>query len=315
MRRIHPVPPQRRWGLRVGFLGLLIGGWLTGLAAAADLGIDPRIVYFPTPADDGTATPSQTVSITQHGPDSTRITDVQLVGPHPADYRLINDACGGQTLETGASCAIEVAFEPAVAGPPRAANLLARTDRAQVPELVAFLSNTEGTVNEARRRLPPVVTAIGLRDETSAVELDLANAPMLVRGNTYTIRWTLTGYHPTYRVTVAAFQCGPTELGCGSSYTNPDRVAEAIGLTPQATAPGAWRFNGVQTTEFRYEYRFSPDAATFAPGDRVILRLYQKTGRDAEAGRSSLSTLVPGGLLPEANYYDPSGRRLVFPVQ
>ncbi len=282
-------------------------------AADADIEARPRLVHFATPAL-GTTTPPATISLTNSGAAPLWVGGVTLQGLQAGDYALSSDNCSARSLDPGGACSVQVTFTPQASGP-RAAHLVFATDDAETPELAVFLSNAEGPLNEARRRLPPVMSALAVHNDAAGLTLDLSAAPTLTLGQAHTFTWQLTGYHADYLATVAFFRCPAAALDCGAGYADSNRVAEAVGLSPVSQTAAGWSYQGITASAFNYAHTLTLDPATFTSGDRLVVRFYQKDGLDHAAGRSSLSLLVPGNLVDAENYYDSAGRRLVFLVQ
>ncbi|HIJ84657.1 MAG TPA: DUF1566 domain-containing protein [Magnetococcales bacterium] len=158
--------------------------------------------------------------------------------------------------------------------------------------------HAETIQEEAARRLPPVLDSLVMSER-------------ILSGQSYTIQWTLMGYHVGYKSEVALFNCaGKAQGTCGSD------VAEAFvtsgNLAATSSAAGDWNYEGVVATRSHYTYTFT--APTVTTDTSMVLRFFQIDNNDAVAGEGSLSLVVPGGLPPYVDFYDTSGRRLVVKV-
>jgi hypothetical protein len=102
-----------------------------GLAIEAPLTVSPRTLTFPaTPA--GTSSPPQTITVRNNTvADAFALRGVidALTGNAHSDFSVSNDGCGGATsvLSAGASCTIDVRFQPSATGE-RTATLLTDLD-------------------------------------------------------------------------------------------------------------------------------------------------------------------------------------------
>ncbi|MBF0132834.1 MAG: DUF1566 domain-containing protein [Magnetococcales bacterium] len=158
--------------------------------------------------------------------------------------------------------------------------------------------HAETIQEEAARRLPPVLDSLVMPER-------------ILSGQTYTVQWTLTGYHAGYKSKVALFNCAGKPQGiCGSD------VAEAFvasgNLAPTANDAGDWNYEGVVATRFHYAYTFT--APTVTTDTAMVVRFFQIDNADEVAGEGSLSLVVPGELPPYVDYYDTSGRRLLVKI-
>ena len=82
-------------------------------AAAAWHADDAALSARVSPVGDGD---SQTVVVTNNGPDATTAGAPTVSGQHAADYAVTNDSCAGQTLEPAETCTIGLTFTPAAGG-------------------------------------------------------------------------------------------------------------------------------------------------------------------------------------------------------
>ena len=225
---------------------------------------------------------------------------LELDGPNADELSLGTDGCSGQTLTSGATCTVEVKFCPKTVGS-KAATLLIPSDDPETPVLTAFLHNHEARSEEAWRRLPPILYSLSVPEVMSA-------------GGTYTLAWSLLGYDVSYQSSIVFFDCtGITDGSCGADYNS--RFAESTPLTPDSSENGDWTYNGVRSKKFNFGYSFqvpgtrAGGAPWSSSGTDIVIRFYSKDEADLDAGKGSLSLLVPGNL--SSRYYDSEGRRIL----
>ncbi|MBF0148341.1 MAG: hypothetical protein HQL84_18675 [Magnetococcales bacterium] len=158
--------------------------------------------------------------------------------------------------------------------------------------------HAETIQEEAARRIPPVLDSLVMPER-------------ILSGQTYTVQWTLTGYHAGYKSKVALFNCaGKAEGTCGSDVA--EAFATSGNLAPTSNDAGDWNYEGVVATRFHYAYTFT--APTVTADTAMVMRFFQIDNADEVAGEGTLSLLLPGGLPPQVDYYDTSGRRLLVKV-
>ena len=217
---------------------------------------------------------------------------LHLDGPSPDQFALGPDNCSGQALASGSSCTVQVKLCPTSVGS-KAARLLIPSNDPETPVLMAFLHNYESKGEEARRRLPPVLFTLSVPEE-------------MTEGVTYTLSWSLLGYGESYLSNLVFFNCdGITDGSCGGSYGN--HFDESGDLAPESSEPGEWTYSGVRSTKFNYTHSFT--APLVSQDTSIVIRLYSKHQADDQAGKESLSLLIPGNL--SLHYYDSEGRRLL----
>lgn len=231
-------------------------------------------------------------TVTNAGPDSRTLGTLSLGGFGGNDFSIGTDGCSGKTLVKDASCTVVVKFCPTGKGS-KAANLLIPSDDPETPVLTAFLYNHESAAGEAARRIPPVLYALDVPEET-------------VSGTTYDLTWSLLGYDASYQSNIVFFDCtGITGGSCGSVYAT--HTLESGNLDPISCEAGEWTYSGNTSTYCSYTYRFT--APVVSVDTDMVVRFYAKDNADGEAGRGSLSLLIPGNL--SATYYDHEGRRIL----
>ena len=276
--------------------GILLGGCFATLHAVpdADIHIDPVYRAFAqTPLQGESAT--QRFTVTNSGAAVLTTATVALGGMYPGEYAIALNGCDNVDLSaSGGSCDIDVKFTPTRRGTKSARIDIPFTDGRS---LSAFVTNAESGDIEAQRRLPPVLVGLTAPEKMEA-------------GLGHTLTWTLLGYHDDYMTNMVFFDCtGISDGTCGDSYGT--HFAESGLVTQTASRPSDWTYGGVRGTEYDYSYTFTPSTGTFpGPGDTdIVVRFYRKNMMDAQAGKGSLSLVVPGNL--SGTYYDNEGRRLL----
>ena len=153
-------------------------------------------------------------------------------------------------------------------------------------------AQAETLQEEAARRATPVLYSLTLPDK-------------ILSGQSYTVSWSVLGYHSGYQSQVAFFNCAGIATDCGADYAN--NTENSGDLDPTSTETGAWDYNGILSTRFHYTYSFT--APTVSGDTDLVMRFYRINDADNTAGKSRLALLVPGGLSNVA-YYDSTGRRI-----
>ncbi|MDG5466808.1 SBBP repeat-containing protein [Deltaproteobacteria bacterium IMCC39524] len=226
------------------------------------------------------------------GPPERTLGSLALAGYDSTEYAIVNDNCSGQTLVEDGTCTVDVKFCPSSVGS-KSAILEIPSDDPETPVLVASLYNHEDIGEEAARRMPPVL-------ETLSIPAQMTG------GTPYTLTWSMLGYDPNYYVYIAFFDCSGLAAGtCGDSYGSMFEASSR--LSPVSVEPGDWIYDGEASQRFNFNYEFTPPAVS--SNKDIVIRFYRMSQSDLDAGRRSLSLLIPGNL-PDANYYDDEGRRL-----
>ncbi len=222
-------------------------------------------------------------------------------GKDMSQYVIETDNCADQILVGGTSCTVTVKYCPTADGSHNA-ELRIPSDDAETPIMVAMLANYESSLEEARRRMPPVLNSISFWDEGGTEVTGALSA-----GASYTVKWSLLGYHESYQSAVALFDCsGISDGSCGDSYgTN---FAASGLVSPYSYQTGSWSYGSHTSTQCNYSYDFTLTAGQFTSTADMVLRFYRVNTEDQSAGNGSLSLIVPGAL--SVGYYDTSGRRV-----
>ncbi len=160
--------------------------------------------------------------------------------------------------------------------------------------LVAFLlsglsvSAQETDAEVAARLAPPVVTSMRIPDEMRG-------------GVTYTLTWSVLGYHSGYKTDFVLFDC-TGQTNCGADLTGP--YTHSGKLDPISTETGDWTYLTATSTLFNYSYDYTPpdvDETT-----NTILRLYQ-INDDDNGVYPMVSLTISGEIAVE---HGNSGRRI-----
>jgi hypothetical protein len=264
----------------------------------SDLSITPVIHQFPA-VILGTVSNAHTFTVKNtHATNDLGLGAITIAGTHSNQYILGSESCEGETLSPGQECYIEVRFQPNWLGSSMA-TLQIVTDSANTPNLTAFLSNDEGKVKQAQRRLPPVLYSLNIPEN-------------MVKTSNYNLEWSILGYHDSYESVIALFDCTGKALGtCGANFSEnfaTSGLINATNTTPQPT----WTYQGIAAVEHHYTFTFNANTEGFpqsAPGNHpIVVRFYSKNNMDAMSGEASLSLLIPGSLTNV--YYDNEGRRI-----
>jgi hypothetical protein len=127
-----------------------------------------------------------------------------------------------------------------------------------------------------------------------------------VSGTPVTIKWKVMGYHEGYYSTIAFFNCNDAPNSCGNSYSQNFHARNDIPYTAKEVS--GWTYSsGTNAYIFSYEYTFTPPVLGNTPTD-IVIRFYNVSDVDRDAGKSGLSLLVPGATAQR--YTDTSGRRI-----
>jgi len=289
--------------------GVLLAGALMAVGQGAgavdsaqdtDIGIDPLVRYFGS-ITPGTESSPLKYRVKYSGAGSVTLSNAVLGGANATEYRLATDNCSGAVLDTATTeCDMEVVFAPTTRGA-RSVTLEIDTTDADTPVLTAFATNHEDLAHEASRRTPPVL-------------YDLDVPEQMVAGQSYTVTWSMLGYHEGYIAYLLMFDC-TGESNCGAGGGDPSRFLFSDKLSPVGQEVGDWTYQGMDSTIYHYSYDFTVPATRAdgspwaAGGTDVVLRFYRKSTADDAANNPALSLLIPGKL--SDRYFDASGRRII----
>lgn len=110
-------------------------------ATAAVVGATPGFLTFPAQSV-GTASAPQTVSVADTGEAPAVVSGVTISGADAGDFTISTNGCQSQTINSGASCSVSVAFKPTAAGTRTAS--LAITDEAGIQTVALSGTGTSG---------------------------------------------------------------------------------------------------------------------------------------------------------------------------
>lgn len=278
--------------------------------AETDLVISPRYHrYGYESASCQISSTPVTYTIKNKGAASRTITSaITFIGDSDWQLRGGYDFCSNQTLASTDSCTFQVLYCGADTGN-SAAMINVPTDDAETSILTSALYNYESDEDEARRRLPPVLSDLVIRNSSSTIITD----GQIKGGELHTYTWTITGYHPTYDSLVAVFNCNGAGAGtCGDNYSA--NFFNSGLIAPDTFATGTWTYNNIVANTYTYSVSFAlPYSGTET--NEYVLRFYRNSLQDSKVGNSSVSLLIPGNIAPAATgYYDTSGRRINLKV-
>jgi surface antigen len=148
------------------------------------------------------------------------------------------------------------------------------------------ISFSETLGEEASRRMPPVFYKGEIPEH-------------FVSGETVTIKWSVLGYHDSYKSNAAFF------YGSGGSYNSNFQTSGDLNYV--STEDGTWSYSGISSSVFNYEYVFTPPQVTNPTN--IVIRFYRINDQDEANGNPGLSLLIPGKV--SDRNYDTSGRRIV----
>ena len=263
----------------------------TASQADQELSIAPdRVLVGAESPDAEGCGPPVTFTVANAGATALNISDVALEDTDLNIYRISYNDCAG-TLEGKVSCQVEVKYCPGTSTAPKPGRLVVRSSDPETPALAAFLSNYEDAATTASRSLPPVMES-------------LAMPTPLTAGVKQTWTWSTLGYGDTYQMFFTFSECNSN--GCAQIATTGWKNPAQIGL-------GSYDFTGLQAK--RYDYTSSITLPATWKNKTIVIRFYQRSQADAQAGLTGVSQIIPGGLVDAAEYYDNSGRRLVRTVQ
>jgi len=267
-----------------------------------DIAVTPVVRLFPVTALGGESAPASFTITNSNATQTRTLGALSLSGPDASQFALDAAPCSGASLAAnGGSCTVSVKFRPTSRGS-KGAMLLIPSDAPDTPAIAAFVTNAEEAASEARRRMPPVLTSVSIPDT-------------MAPGATYSLTWSLEGYHEDYTSYMVLFDCTGVASDCGANYGDASRFAESDNGHSVSVTAGNWQFSGVSDHRFNYSWSFKvPDRREDgtdwpAGGTDIVVRFYCKDDIDQERNRGSVSLMIPGNLAGE--YYDTTGRRIV----
>ena len=106
----------------------------TGVASAPAVTFSPSALTFPF-TNQGSSSPSQTLTVISSGNTTLHISSVSLAGPNPSDFTSTNNCTA--PLAVSANCSITIVFSPTAPGQ-RTANLMIADDAQNSPQTVVL---------------------------------------------------------------------------------------------------------------------------------------------------------------------------------
>jgi len=266
---------------------------MTLIAQDGDFTVSDSYVVF----KDGNA-PAFTLLLQNKGSSDISVGAISIVGAHDDEFGIVNDGCSSTTLGSDTHCNIGVKFTPKNNGIKNALLHIPYDSKF----LSVFLTNYEDNAHDVKKRLPPVIYSIINTEEMNA-------------SISYTIQWSLTGYHDSYKTKVVIFDCsGITNGACGSSYSNSEKFLESSFLTYSSKEDANWTYRGQHSSSFNYTYTTTIPANRAngddwnASGTDAVIRFYVLSDDDEKNNKTSLSLMIPGNI--SHRYYDTSGRKM-----
>lgn len=277
-----------------GIAASLVLAGNSAFATSTGVAIQPKIVPLEPLANQ----PAPTVfTITNYESGAVALGAVELSGDLAGAFSLSSNSCDNATLAANATCSVSVQYTyDSGSQPSRNAMVTVNVPDSSGNTLAsALMTSGESDPDAAARRLPPVIT-------------DLTISPALAVGSASTITWKMMDYQNDTRSELAIFKCAssPAETDCGNSYAS---KAATSGVIAQASeTSGSWTYGNATAKERTFSHVYTPDTA-----GTIVLRFYQKSGKDQAAGMPGTSLLIPGGLAGEGTafgYHDKEGRRI-----
>lgn len=228
---------------------------LHGFGTRPIASVSPTVLDFGT-HEIGWQVPSRTTTLTNTGDADLHVTSVTRTGA--ADFTTGSDSCTGRTLQPGASCSVEVRFDPTTVGTP-SAHLSFHHDASQSPRVSMRGAVTPpadlavrgvGYLYTGRDRLVTrVVSRVGV---TATYGVAVMNEDAVSRG--YRIRLVTDGTPATVQLKPAGlgpaltpnpagdFMLGQIEPGTTAKYS--------LLVTPTGSGPAPSRVRVVLQTTF-----------------------------------------------------------------
>lgn len=270
------------------FVGLIHAS--TSSAESTTIGVNPSIAVFKQlPVNSGSSTTG--VSVKNKGLADLQINSINISGEHASQFQVTTDNCSGYMLSGNTDCSILVSFIPTERGYKQAL-LDVYSDSPDTPVLQAFLTNREDSTTQSARRLPPVLFALNVPEQ-------------MYSDQTYTLEWSVLGYHDEYLSSIVMFNCnGVPADTCGANYGDEGRFFSKVGVLSEKVK-SSWKNGSVYAYEHKYSVQFTP---SFTEETDIVVRFYRLNSDDKAAGGGGLSLIIPGNL--SEFYYDKQGRRI-----
>ena len=255
-----------------------------------DISVNPSISLFNEVAVNNTSSTNIAIKNIRSTPLS--IGSLSITGASAHQFRISSDQCSGKLIAGNTSCQISVVFAPTTAGHKQAL-LNIPSSSADTPILQAFLTSFEDNQHESSRRSPPVLHSINIPEN-------------MISGQTYTLDWSLRGYHDNYITSLVMFDCtGSSHQSCGNDFTNNTLFFNSGPVLSHKKQATQLSNSGVVAQEFNFKIEFTPK---FDKETNIVIRFFRINSDDLVAGLKGLSLIAPGNL--SAQYYDKQGRRI-----
>jgi hypothetical protein len=268
------------------------------MAESSNISVDPATILFEG-TKVGESSRSETVTLKSLDTATAISVGALSLQGNGNDFTLSADNCSNTTLDTSTpDCTLTLQFTPQTGGVRAGWVDIPYTISGTTDHLALFMTNKEDTSHEIRRRLQPAM------DDVNITQNMEANA-------TYTMTWSVLGYHDDYKVKVAMFDCNGTAAGeCGNTYGDTTMFYESNFLTADSQTSSSWEYKGEEAKTFNFSHTFTvPDKNWDANGTTAVIRFYIISTQDIEADKPSISLIIPGNLDADY-YYDTSGRKL-----
>jgi hypothetical protein len=243
----------------------------------------------------------KTFTLTNQSGETRKVSSVILMnGESGTDYTIESSNCPF-FLSDGASCQVSVAYCAASNAATDVLQLYVEDSTS--PLKSAALYSEVSDSEEAQRRLPPVMSSVSLTP-SAVMNGDVAE---LNAGVSYTVDFSILGYHAGYDAWAVWFKCSVGDSTCGDDFSNGYFYLSS--KLAGSASPSVWSYEGVSAQEFSYN-----DSICFEEAGEYVLRLYRRSINDALTANGSLSLLMPGNSGLPSYEVDKSGRRLSVSV-
>lgn len=202
-----------------------------------NLAVSPPSFTFANAIVGTPGTDTDTITVTNTGGQTTGTLAVQAVGSDPTDFTKSSDTCNGQTLASGASCAITVKFSPATAGNKSAGFTILGTPGGSA---TASVSGTAATA--AKLALSPITENFGSVVQGSTSSTVAVNVANIGGSTSGALSATISGANQT-SFAIVTNTCSGTLASSATCqltlrYTPSALATEAATLTVTGTPGG-----------------------------------------------------------------------------
>ncbi len=272
---------------------LLSNAFAVDSAESASISVNPSFNIFEGSLTGNTRAPNIIV-IKNTSSVPLAMDSLSITGPAANQFRLINDDCSATNVAASSSCAVSVSYSATSSdNRQQQAILNIPSDSADTPLLQAFLTTKEDNKHESSRRFPPVLHALNIPET-------------MTLGQSYTLEWSLRGYHDDYITSLVMFDCtGVTDNSCGNDFTNASLFFNSGGVASHEKSPTELIHAGISAQEFKFRTEFTP---SFTQETDIVVRFFRISTDDLNAGLGGLTLIAPGNLSDA--YYDKEGRRI-----